>query len=91
MVLYPRSSCHPQAHPRGVSCPHYFNNCKSNYDDRHLLKFADDTVLISVHQDGEVDHKPGVKVFVEWCDHHFLKLNVHKTKDMAIDFRKTSH
>lgn len=24
--------------------------------------------------------------FVKWCDNHLLKLNVTKTKDMAIDF-----
>ena len=28
--------------------------------------------------------------FVEWCDSHLLKLNVQKTKDIVIDFRKIS-
>ncbi len=68
----------------------YTNDCKSKYTDRHLLKFADDTVLISLLQEGEVDHGPVLEDFVEWCDNHFLKLNVLKTKDMAIDFRKNS-
>ena len=68
----------------------YTSDCRSNYDGRHLLKFADDTLLLSLLQDGEVDHGPVVKDFVEWCDNYFLKLNVHKTKDMAIDIRKTS-
>ena len=27
---------------------------------------------------------------MEWCDSHFLKLNVQKIKDMVIDFRKIS-
>ncbi|KAK0136843.1 hypothetical protein N1851_026972 [Merluccius polli] len=39
----------------------------------------------------EVDHGPVVEDCVEWCDNHFLKLNGNKTKDMVIDFRKTSH
>ena len=69
----------------------YTNDCGSTYDGRHLLKFADDTVLISLLQDGEVDHGSVVKDFVELCDNHFLKFNVHKTKDMDIELRKTSH
>lgn len=50
--------------------------------------FADDTVLISLLQDGEVHHGPVVDYFVEWCDNHFLKLKVNKTKGIAIDFQK---
>ena len=26
--------------------------------------------------------------FVNWCDKHYLYLNVSKTKEMCIDFRK---
>ena len=26
--------------------------------------------------------------FVKWCDSHFLQLNVSKTKEMIVDFRK---
>jgi len=36
-------------------------------------------------------HGPVVDYFVEWCDNHFLNLNIIKTKDMAIDFQKTSY
>ncbi len=69
----------------------YTNDCRSSYNDRHLLKFADDTVLISLLQDGEADHGPALNDFIVWCDDHFLQLNVHKTKEMATDFRKASH
>lgn len=54
----------------------YTNDCRSNYGGRHLLKFADDTVLISLLQDGEVDHGPVVKDFVERCD---LRKTSHST------------
>lgn len=54
------------------------------------MKFADDTVLIGRLQEGEVDHGPVSEDFVEWCDDHFLKLNVQKTKHMATDVGKTS-
>lgn len=84
-LFYPRSSCHPQAHPKGMSCPYllyilFTNDCRSNYGDRNLLKFADDTIVIILFQDGEVNHGPVVKDFVEGCYNHFLKLNVHKLK-----------
>jgi len=82
--------------PSGV-CPvptigsPYTNDCRSHHNNRFLLKFADDTVLVSLLQDGEVDHGLVLNGFVDWCDHHFLKLNVLKTKNMVIDFRKTIH
>jgi len=69
----------------------YTNDCRSHHTDRHFMKFADDTVLVSLLQDEEVDHGPVTTDFVEWCGSHFLKLNVQKTKDMVIDFRKTPH
>ncbi len=70
----------------------YTNDCRSNYYYyKHLLKFTDDTVLISQLQDGKVHHEPVVDDFVEWCNNHFLKLSINKTKDMAINFWKTSH
>ena len=29
-----------------------------------------------------------IQQFVEWCDSHYLLLNVTKTKEMIIDFHK---
>ncbi len=43
----------------------YINDCRSHHPDRHLLKFADDTVLISLLQDGEDSQGPIVSDFVE--------------------------
>ena len=64
----------------------YINEWGSDQYERHLLKFADDTVLITLFMDGDGQV---LENFFVWYYKHFLKLNVHKAKDMAIKFRKT--
>ncbi|KAK7939111.1 hypothetical protein WMY93_002437 [Mugilogobius chulae] len=63
-------------------------HCRSSHQDRHILKFADDSVIVSLLSEDEQDHGPVLSDFVEWCDGSFLHLNVSKTKDMVIDFRR---
>lgn len=76
--------CFIAAHSR---CVLYANDRMSTYDDRHLLKSVDDTVLISLLWAGGVNQAPAVNDFVEWCDQHFRKINIKKTKEMVIDFQ----
>lgn len=64
------------------------NDCRSHYDNRHIIKFADDSVIVSLLYDDETSHGPVVDGFVSWCGNAFLQLNVSKTKDMCIDFRR---
>ncbi|KAG7499465.1 hypothetical protein JOB18_039315 [Solea senegalensis] len=66
----------------------YTNDCKSTFESRHIIKFADDSVIVSLLQDHEAGHGPVLDHFVRWCDDSYLQLNVSKTKDMKIDFRK---
>lgn len=49
-----------------------------------------DTFIVSLLSSEESDHGPVVDDFVFWCDRAFLQLNVEKTKDMLIDFRRKS-
>jgi len=37
------------------------------------------------------NHGPALTDFVNWCDEAYLELNVSKTKDLPIDFRRSSH
>ena len=39
----------------------------------------------------ENDYVTTVNKFVDWCERHHLKLNVTKTKEMIIDFRRSPH
>ena len=52
------------------------------------MKFSDDAALLSLLQGAESDHGCALPAFVEWCDKNFLDLNVSKTKELVIDFRK---
>lgn len=68
----------------------YTDTCRSSEENRYLIKFSDDTVLLSLLQGPENGHGKALSDFVEWCDNNFLDLNVQKTKEMIIDFRKST-
>ena len=66
----------------------YTDDCRSRHDERFIIKFADDSAIVSLLQDHEINHGPVVDDFVKWCKSSFLELNIDKTKDMCIDFRR---
>lgn len=66
----------------------YTNMCQSRWENRTIIKYADDSVIVSLLQDSETGHGPVINDFVEWCEASHLQLNVVKTNDMLIDFRK---
>lgn len=66
----------------------YTDNCRSSHDDRFLVKFADDSALISLFTGPENNHGDVLKDFIDWCDDSYLELNVQKTKELIVDFRK---
>ena len=62
--------------------------CQSRRDNRTIIKYADDSVIVSLLQDSETGHGPVISDFVGWCDASHLQLNIAKTQDMFIDLRK---
>ena len=62
--------------------------CRSSRENRFILKYADDSVIVSLLKDNETGHGPIVQEFVDWCEQSFLQLNISKTKNMHIDFRR---
>ncbi|KAL0175375.1 hypothetical protein M9458_027705, partial [Cirrhinus mrigala] len=67
----------------------YNNDCTSKDPSVKLLKFADDTTLIGLIQDGEESaYRQEVKELAVWCSHNNLELNMLKTVEMIIDFRR---
>lgn len=55
----------------------------------HTQKFSDDTALVGfINHGNSLAYKAGIDSFVSWCEDNFLKLNVGKTKELIIDFRK---
>ena len=66
----------------------YTNDCFKNDDYVKLLKFADDSTIQGLIQNNdEREYFDFIDVFTNWCDEHFLLLNVRKTKELVIDFR----
>ena len=67
----------------------YTNDCTTTFSNIPIIKYADDTsiqALITSPDDLE-NYKLEVLNFVNWCDTHFLQLNVKKTKELIFDFR----
>ena len=68
----------------------YTNDCESSHPEIPLLKFADDTTLQGLITNGdESKYREEINRFVTWCDTYNLTLNVSKTKEMVIDFRRS--
>ena len=67
----------------------YTNDCSSIHRNCSIFKYADDTVLLGLIQSDDVsNYISQVDHFIEWCGLNYLNINVNKTKEMLIDFRK---
>lgn len=57
-------------------------------NNARILKYADDSLIVSHLQGSVHDCGPVLEGFVNWCDHPFLQINVCNTKKLYIDFLK---
>ncbi|KAI4903673.1 hypothetical protein NFI96_008971 [Prochilodus magdalenae] len=80
--------------PQGtVLAPFLFNiytsDFRYNSGTCHLQKFSDDTAIVGCIRNGqEAEYRKLVSDFVSWCKLNQLQLNISKTKEMVVDFRK---
>ncbi len=58
----------------------YTNECRGFSSDICNIKYADDTAIVGLITEDEVDYHRGVGEFVDWCQSRFLQLNIRKTK-----------
>ena len=66
----------------------YTNDCSINTHDTKLIKFADDSTIQGlIKNSNEQSYFDFVEYFCNWCDEHYLLLNVNKTKEIIFDFR----
>ncbi len=67
----------------------YTNDCTSTDPSVNLQKFADDTTVICLIQDGdESTYRQEVEQLAVWCSLKDLELNTLKTVEMIVDFRR---
>ena len=66
----------------------YTADCRTNDPSLVQIKFADDTSLSGlITNSEETKYREAVTELVNWCDRHYLELNVTKTEEMIVDFR----
>lgn len=68
----------------------YTNDCTSSDSTVKFLKFADDTTVIGLIRDGDESvYRQQVEQLSLWCKHNNLQLNISKTVEMVVDFKKS--
>ena len=66
----------------------YTDDCRCESAASHLVKYSDDTALVDL-SNSHSHFTAEVNRFNLWCSDNFLNLNVQKTKEMIIDFRRS--
>ena len=67
----------------------YTNNFCATQSGCHIIKYADDTVVLgNISNNDEEPYRKEIENVIQWCQDNFLVLNVTKTKEMIVDFRQ---
>ncbi len=67
----------------------YTHDCVSSHRSTSIIKFADDTVVLGlISNNDETAYFDEVERLTSWCQDNCLSLNVSKTKELIVDFRK---
>jgi hypothetical protein len=66
-------------------------DCVAEHAGNLIVKFADDTTVTGlISNNDESAYRDEISNIVEWCNRNNLCLNVEKTKEIVIDYRKTT-
>ncbi len=69
----------------------YTHDCKATHSSNVIVKFADDTTVIGLITDNdETPYREEVSTLSKWCQENHLSLNIDKTKELVVDFRRQS-
>ncbi len=67
----------------------YTHDCVSSHSSTSIIKFADYTVVMGlINNSDEAAYLDEVERLTSWCQDNCLSLNVSKTKELIVDFRK---
>ncbi|KAK1796807.1 hypothetical protein P4O66_000875 [Electrophorus voltai] len=65
------------------------HDCAAMHSSNHIIKFADNTTVVGlINKHNESAYREEVRELVSWCKVNNLYLNVDKTKEMVVDFRR---
>ena len=66
----------------------YTHELRSCFKNCHLIKYADDTVIVGlISNNDESEYNDQISEVVQWCKAHNMLLNATKTKELIFDFR----
>ncbi len=69
----------------------YTHDCTATHSSNAIVKFADDTTVIGLITDNdETAYREEVSNLTKWCQENYLSLNIDKTKELVVDFRRQS-
>ncbi len=67
------------------------HDCTAKFSSNHIIKFADDTSVVGlISNNDETHYREEVAQLAEWCGANNLSLNVEKTKEVVMDFKRNS-
>ena len=67
----------------------YTHDCVATQTSNTIVKFADDTAVVGLISSGdEAAYREEVGTLEQWCQENHLSLNVAKTKEVIVDYRK---
>ncbi len=67
------------------------HDCTAKFSSNHIIKFANDTTVVGlISNNDETPYREEVAQLVEWCGANNLSLNVSKTNEVVMDFRRNS-
>ncbi len=64
------------------------HDCTAKFSSNHIIKFT--TVVGLISNNDETHYREEVAQLAEWCGTNNLSLNVGKTKEVVLDFRRNS-
>ncbi len=69
----------------------YTHDWTATHSSNVIVKFADDTTLMGLITDNdEMAYREEVSTLTKWCQENYLSLNIDKTKELVVDFRRQS-
>ncbi len=67
------------------------HDCTAKFSSNHIIKFVVDTLVVGlITNNDETHYRDEVAQLAEWCCANNLSLNVGKTKEVVMDFRRNS-
>uniref|UniRef100_A0A6I8SKL5 Reverse transcriptase domain-containing protein n=1 Tax=Xenopus tropicalis TaxID=8364 RepID=A0A6I8SKL5_XENTR len=67
----------------------FTHDCTATHSSNTIIKFADDTTIIGCISNGdESAYRAEVRALTSWCRDNNLLLNVSKTKELIVDYRR---